>query len=107
MGTSQGCLGEGVGALAPWLPITVRNQHVLFGAMLSPHGQGLESWSLQGQCANGLCRERHRVWAPSLSTSWWFAVCGEEACPPRLGLTLVPQCRLRWLVTDSVCSRCH
>lgn len=41
MGSSQWCLGEGVGALAPWLPIAVRNQHVvLFGAMLSPHGAG-------------------------------------------------------------------
>lgn len=57
MGTSQGCLGEGVGALAPWLPITVRNQHVLFGAMLSPHGAGfgvlvpagpVRQWLVQG-----------------------------------------------------------
>lgn len=70
-------------------------------------GQGLGSWSLQGQCTNGLCREHHRVWAPSLSNSWWLAVRGEEACPLRLGLTLMPKCRLRWLVTDSVCSKCH
>lgn len=109
LGDVPWCLGEGGGLAGPLATHCCQKPacRPAWGHAESSWGR---IWSL-GPC---------RASAP-MACAGSAIGCGRHRCPPpgglqcvvrrpappRLGLTLVSQRRLRWLVTDSVCSRCH